>query len=463
MRPIFPLLLGFTLVLWAGVSFAAYPGDCTQNFQTPPVTYTVNYDVTTIDSITINSQGVGTLNQSLKPKPVTYYKYGWAHAYFESGAWHITYSIPVTSNHTQEGLQGSRTVSSLNVSEMLAAVPACDTPDPCQDKQGQPGAPIYVGMPYDAQYYENVGVCDNGCAAKPSSGPIANSYANDGSGFVIGPWTYTGTSCEEGVTESLPPQPPPDESCEAFTNACQAKCAGRAFQVDCNTGACECFGAPSYTPDPPLDPTTPTPDPGSPPVPGAQTPTPDPGGDPQLGAQIANQGKQINQGDAQLGQLGAINGKLGSIISNQAKQLGQGDTANDYARRQLGVQEEIRNKLAEMNQGEAPSLPDQPELDGSIPNDKNWTEYDDSQAAGQDQAQKEIDIAESAQTQSPFSLTLDTSGADACLSGPMMGTTVDICFNRPWMLTGYSIMQGILIGIGYLQAFMMVNRTVTGG
>lgn len=392
--------------------------------------------------------------------PHTWNNYQYAIVRMTAGGWtsHVTGSFSLLAGVSVPGTQDSDWSSThLNV-----AYPVCGTPpNPCEGKQGQDGATVYTNLPYDALTYEQTGICDDGCVAKPATGPILNSYASDGSGYIIGPWTYTGEQCETGVTSELPPQPPQENNDDAGKNACQDKCAGRAYQYDPITGECECFGAPG-TIDPPLEPTVPTPDPGSPSIPGAQTPTPDPGGDPQLGAQIANQAKQIGQGDAQLGQLGGINNKLSAVIGNQAKQLGQGDKILDYQRRQLGALEDIRNELAEDDNGEAPGLPDQPELDGSIPDTKNWTEYDDAEAIGQAQGQKQIDIIEGAQSDSPFSFGLNTSGADPCLSGPMFGRQIDICFNRPWMLTGYAIMNGITISVGYLQAFLMIQKVVTG-
>jgi len=342
-----------------------------------------------------------------------------------------------------------------------AALPGCPAANPCEEQQGQPGAFMYVGLPYDSQTYSETGICDNGCVAKPSAGVTSDTYADDGSGYIIGPWTYTGDQCEAGVTSDLPPQPPQEQIDDAADKVCAAKCAGRSYQYDPATGQCECFGAPGVI-EPPLEPTEPTTDPGSPPVPGAQTPATDPGGDPQLGAQIANQGKQIGQGDAQLGQLGAINNKLGAVISNQGKQIGQADKGLDYQRRQLDALEDIKNEMAKDDNADVPNLPDQPELDGSIPDTKNWTEHDDAEAVGQAQGQKQIDIIEDYQSDSPFTFGINTSGADPCLSGPMLGTQIDICFNRPWMLTGYAIMNGITISVGYLQAFLMIQKVVTG-
>lgn len=337
------------------------------------------------------------------------------------------------------------------------------TASQCLAKSGQLAAPIYVGLPYHAAYYDTAGLCVDSCQAKPQSGVTLDSYASDGSGYAVGPWSFTGAGCTAGVTPNPPAQPDPEDQCSAQRNVCEAQCVGRAYAFNCTDGSCDCFGAPGYTTDPPKNPITPTADPGSPNVPSSQTAATDPGvGGNQLGAQISNQAKQLAQGDSQLGQLGGINAKLGAVISNQAKQLGQGDTIIDYERRSLGVQEEIRNKLNEITNEEIPELPGDLELDGTIPDTKNWAEYNDAAAIGLTRAQKQIDEIEEAQIESPFNLTINTQGAVPYLSGPMFGRIIEIRFDRPWMQTGYSIMNAMLIGIGYLQGFLMVNRTFTG-
>lgn len=437
---------------------AAYPGDCAVGLYQVFSTLTGGGTVSGATGFTISSTGSVTLTgigaitkEGAKYMSVKLF-------FFENGSWKQSGGFSYTNIAAGFTIPPNfRQIANINstAAELGTACPA----QPCPKG---PGAPIYTGLPYDAAYYEQAGICDNGCVSKPASGPILNSYAQDGSGYLIGPWESTGEQCETGITAELPPQPQPEDQDDAGENACAAKCAGQAYQYDSATGSCECFGAPSYTTDPPQDPTVPTTDPGSPNVPAAQNPATDPGGDPQLGAQIANQGKQINQGDAQLGQLGAINNKLGAVISNQGKQFGQGDKIIDYQRRQLGALEDIRNNLAEEKNADIPGLPDQPELDGSIPDTKNWTEYDDAEAIGQAQGQKQIDIIENLESDSPFTFGLNTSGADPCLSGPLLGTQIDICFNRPWMLTGYAIMNGITISVGYLQAFLMIQKVITG-
>lgn len=336
----------------------------------------------------------------------------------------------------------------------------CQLESPCAAKANQESDPILVNLPFHAQYYQTVGICKDGCLQKPSGSVILDKFASDNSGYAVGPWAFTGGQCTEGVTPGIPQQPTPEQQCAALRSACESQCEGRAYTFDCSSGGCECFGAPGYTVDPPKEPTTPATDPGSPTVPAAQTPATDPGGDPQLGAQIANQGKQLGQGDAQLGQLGGINNKLSAVIANQGKQLGQGDDIIDYQRRQLGALEDIRNKLNEEGREEAPSLPGQGEYDTSIPDTKNWTEHDNHQQVGSDRAAREIQGIGS--TDSPLSFNISTSGATPALSGSLLGHTVEIRFDRPWMLTGYNIMKLALIGLGYLQVFLMINRTFTG-
>lgn len=352
----------------------------------------------------------------------------------------------------------------LQAQPVESTTPTCAAPvNPCLSKQDQDSDPILVGLPYNAQYYQTVGVCDNGCVQKPTGPVIVDQYANDGSGWAVGPWSFTGQQCTSGVTPEKPTQPPPEDQCTALRNACEAKCQGKAYVFDCNTGGCECFGSGGYTEDPPKNPTTPTTDPGSPTVPSPTTPTTDPGvGGNQLGAQISNQGKQINQGDAQLGQLGAINGKLGAVISNQGKQIGQADTQIDYARRQLGVTEEIRNTLEKWDNSENPGLPTVPEHDTEIPDTKNWTEHDDPAAVGAARANREIQKFGSLEP-SPLNFNVTANGSAPTLSGMMFGKQIEIRFDRPWMETGYAIMHALFIGIGYLQVFLMVHKVMTGG
>lgn len=349
----------------------------------------------------------------------------------------------------------------------------CGNVDPCLTKKDQPiyqdgqNYPVLTKLPYHAAYYQTVGVCIDSCVAKPVGPVILDQYASDNSGYTVGPFNFTGAQCTE-TTATPPPQPTPDEVCDNTRNACEAQCSGKSYQHNCEAGTCECFGAPSYNTDPPAEPTTPTADPGSPAVPSPQTAASDPGGDAQASAQISNQAKQLGQGDAQLAQLGAVNSKLGAVVSNQAKQLGQGDKILDYQRQQLGVSKDgnskldnINEKLDEMLNPEVPNLPEYGEIDGSLGDAKQWDEYDNVVEVGQERAGREIAIAESQKLETPLTFGFTTNGMSPVLSGQMMGKNIEIRFDRPWMETGYDIMHGIFIGLGYLQAFLMINSTFT--
>lgn len=443
-------------------AFAAYPGVCVLVLYTKTPGLTMNY--TTVASASLAADGTityPTQTTVLWGAGVNRIDFGVYWKETTGGAWNSKggsyHFFPNT--YTPSGANWKES-STLTAAAADAAYPGCV--GQCAAKTGQDSDPILVGLPYHAQYYQTVGLCSDGCVQKPDGPVILDQYASDGSGYTVGPWSYTGQDCTAGVTPPKPAQPTPEDQCEAQRNACEAQCAGRAYTHDCITGSCECFGSPGYTTDPPKDPTTPTPDPGGPNVPTPQTPATDPGvGGNQLGAQIANQGKQLSQGDAQLGQLGAINSKLGAVISNQGKQLGQGDTMIDYQRRQLGVQEEIRNDINKFFEGDTPGLPEQPTLDTGLGDSKNWTEHDDPNAVGQDRASREITRMQNV-PDTPLNLSFSLAQPDPALRGTMFGRELEIRFDRPWMETGYDIMHAIFIGVGYLQVFLMINRTFTG-
>lgn len=473
------LLIAMGIFCCANDLYAAWPGACTivahvANCSSPN---SGNYSLGT--GVTYNPSTGSFSGYTYKTEYLTnpnVCSVTWASYYKESEGttWVLkSQSTAVLHHPYPPDLLDSIRVTSLSPLTLNSLYPTCSSVPHCRDKRGQSidssdSYPIYTGLPYHAQYYQTVGLCVNGCKAVPSGPVILDQYASDGSGYTVGPWSYTGDECVPSVTPSPPPQPSPEELCENQKNACAAKCSGKAYSVDCNAGSCECFGAPSYNTDPPLEPTTPEENPSAPPVPANQTPQSDPGGDAQLGAQINNQAKQIDQGNAQLGQLGAVNSKLGAVIGNQAKQIGQGDKMLDYQRQQLGATKDgnstlkdIDDKLDEMLTSDVPSLPSHNEIDGSLGDEKDWNQYDNIDQVGEDKANRAIAIAEKQDLQSPLNFNITTTGSSPVLSGQMMGRTVEIRFDRPWMETGYSIMHAIFIGIGYLQAFLMINSTFT--
>lgn len=367
---------------------------------------------------------------------------------------------------------GSSTVISPSVYSQVSQYLTCG-PD-CTAKTNQEAAPVFIGLPYHLPYYETVGLCVDQCEAKPITPPgqagiVTSGFASDGSGYTIGPWTYTGQQCVAGVHSTPPEQPAPEDQCSALRNACEAQCQGRSYGVNCENGECICLDAPSYNTDPPLEPTTPTPTPNNTPAPQPdQTAAADPGGDLQQSAQIANQAKQITQNNQIKNELGAVNGKLDALNSNLAKQIGQADKLNDYERQELGVLKDIRQDVKDVEKAikdftAAPNngLPGYGETDNGLGTDKNWTEFDNPDQVGEDRFNRVKQQIQ--QYDNPVSFDVTTNGSSPVLSGEMFGRTIQIRFDRPWMETGYSIMHALFIGIGYLQVFLMVNRHLFSG
>lgn len=450
-------ILSFTFV--AQRSDAAYPGVCSVTIHYVTNTGNMGY----YESVWTVNTGTGTVSRVNGAFATGAYSSVVVSIYWkdtEGGQWQLKATASGYTGNVAS-LPGMDAGLASNYQNFLAGYSCAN----CQPKTGQPifddenGYPVLVGLPYHAAYYVTVGVCIDQCKAVPVGPVILDQYASDGSGYTVGPFSFDGTPCNPS-TSAPPAQPSPEDVCSNTRNACEAQCEGKAYQHSCDTGSCECFGAPSYNTDPPAEPTTPTPDPGSPNVPSPQTAASDPGGDAQTSAQLSNQAKQLGQGDAQLGQLGAMNGKLGAVISNQAKQLGQGDKIIDYQRQQLGTLKDIKDKLNENDNLTNPGVPGQLELDSSLGDSKNWTEHDNPDDVGHARASREISNMASVPS-NPLNFEIQTSSSSV-LSGVVRGHTIEIPFNRSWMETMYSIMKVILIGLGYLQVFFMINRTLIG-
>lgn len=475
MKTLFFVLTVTIFVFVSRETLAAYPGQCQTLVYYQTSTPTYNGTVDLVSNATPGQNGTLTLQYTNYTKP-TYIFGSLAYVFNDNGTWatkDIKNNLMMAQNIPATRVYG------FDHASIQAAYGDCPAPNPCLGKQGAPiyedslGYPSLTNLPYHAPYYQTVGVCIDGCKAAPSGPVILNQYADDGSGWTVAPFTFTGAPCDS-QTENPPPQPPPEDVCSHIRNACEAQCAGKSYDYDCDTGGCSCTGAPSYNTDPPLAPVEPDVDPGSPQLPSNQTATPDPGGDAQLGAQISNQSKQIEQSNAELGQLGALNSKLGAVINNQGKMIGQLDKGLDYQRQGLGVSKdilasqkegngvlgEINDKLDILTNPEVPGFPGYGDMDdGSLGDAKNWTEYDDAASVGASRAQNEINRMPS--TQTPLNFGITTNGATPVLSGTVLGSTIEIRFDRPWMQTGYSLMHAIFIGVGYLQAFLMINSTFT--
>ena len=122
----------------------------------------------------------------------------------------------------------------------------------------------------------------------------------------------------------------------------------------------------------------------------------------------------------------------------------------------------ITSKLDEMKTDlEVPAVP---EYESGRDPDKDYTEYDDSAGLATDRAGDDVVEATLSPSESPITGQVDVTSANHCISGDLTlrgsSVPVNICFDKPWMVQGYNIMRPILIGIGYLQVALMLNRAI---
>jgi len=129
-----------------------------------------------------------------------------------------------------------------------------------------------------------------------------------------------------------------------------------------------------------------------------------------------------------------------------------------------GAIDKIGEKIDSMKETYTP--PAQPEYSDEFgENQEVWSELLDPKLAAETKANLDkAALLEPAQGPAAPSIITTTVDASACMEGDIhVGHTVkhvQICFNKPWMMTGYAIMKPIMIVIGYLQVAMMLNRAV---
>ena len=110
------------------------------------------------------------------------------------------------------------------------------------------------------------------------------------------------------------------------------------------------------------------------------------------------------------------------------------------------------------------TVPDVPEFNSDLPTDDNYTEYENGEQLATDSATTYAqDNLIYDPDSSPINAEITASG-DPCINGNIslhgQSIPIAICFNKPWMLTGYSIMKILMIGIGYLQTAILLNKAI---
>jgi hypothetical protein len=206
--------------------------------------------------------------------------------------------------------------------------------------------------------------------------------------------------------------------------------------------------------DPADDPTTPDPD---------KT-------DPYSPAIKENTDKLIEQNNQQNAMLNTVNQNLENIANNQvAQNQNQQDDLSWLGNIMKGVERAIE-KMADALEDLKPepettdiAPPDQPEWDSDLPDDYDYEEFDDYEGlAGQTSSETQSNINDIINANPNPVTSSITANGNACIDGTITlngnNKNIQICFDRPWMLQGYAIMRLILIGIGYIQVAMMLNR-----
>lgn len=237
---------------------------------------------------------------------------------------------------------------------------------------------------------------------------------------------------------------------------------------------------PALTPpdnDDPANPPQTTPDP---------TPTPDPADTPdQQNLEVLqtinnNQNNIVNQNNQSNVYLSNVAQNIQNINNNQTvlnnsiNELGKQLAAQSKAEvaaaqgaskgelKIAGEIEEVQGILNSMKYtGEVPSADDY-DFDGTIEGyGYNYSEYGEAGPLAETKATTDSTGIYNSYKDDPlpFNTSL-TASADACLNGSIHNTTVNICFDKPWMLTGFGLMKIILIGVGYLQTAMLLNRAI---
>jgi len=281
-------------------------------------------------------------------------------------------------------------------------------------------------------------------------------------------------------------------NCEDLDNICKDSCSGHGgvLDQDCfidNTGSGEtsivtCTCNDEFEPvisDPGDEPPTPI-DNDQQPAPAPTIPpedTPDETSNRWLEAIKSNTDSLVNQGNIDK-QYQA------NIAENQRRTVNNLDAVNQNIQTLGSLQNVTNTKLdnieaaiKESGGDTAPQnidfsplgfdgeVPDVPNFDITLPTEHDYTEYDDSSTLASDEATSTFnDITTDPNNVSPINAQITASSQNACIDGSFtirgISKPVSICFDRPWMLQGYAIMKVILIGIGYLQSAMLLNRGI---
>jgi hypothetical protein len=174
--------------------------------------------------------------------------------------------------------------------------------------------------------------------------------------------------------------------------------------------------------------------------------------------------------------VGESNRLLGQIATNQATLQDELRFSGDRA--EIGVGQinrnlgEIGDTLGDIKgllEGEdngtgagEETMPTVPLFDADLTSYGDFTALDDASALATERAILDTDAIPP--PSEPPILPSVTASGQPCISGHITVSgrpiPVDICFNEPWMETGYAIMKIIFIGLAYIQTAILLNKAI---
>jgi hypothetical protein len=291
------------------------------------------------------------------------------------------------------------------------------------------------------------------------------------------------TDCPHGYIEDQASCAGRCKDCSDHYMDCQEECSTRGgIQVEgctydetsgfdatclCNDGYLAPVLQPSDTPTIPDD-KIPQPDPTD----------PDPSKtDPYSEAIKKNLDTVIAQNNDRKDQLSNIAGNISKGVDNQAKQTqGINDQIGKGNELLEGINKTSKEVLDELkkDKGIEPDsslsgAPGQPEYNTDLDPEGtyNLNEYSDPLEAAINRSSEEVIWLNNQidNQQTPVQASITATG-DACLNGTVTlhghQKALSICFDKPWMLQGYALMKIVLVGCGYIQVIMMLNRALLG-
>lgn len=487
------ILAVMAFFLFPSVSFSAYPGECSFAQVSCRSTSISERWITPVTTVTFDKTG-GTVAFSGGTYSTTYQTAYWCGAavwYFENGSWIIKPNTSIIAK------SATPTLANTNHTDYTGAHSIAPTIT-CAD------------LPCDEGFEKINGECVPKCLETQVRNPVGDCVVCPSETFMLGGYClplcpYGQNYTPEGIYNNpvtgtcVGPPCGPDEI--LIEGKCKSQCTN-GLQLDINTGSCsvicpegthnisptqcqkDCKSWQSYDVstdscidvEKPLE-ETPTPTPEETPTPPGETaPDTTPAPEPET---ADNNGEEWlkaikKNSDKELGALANIDENVKRSVDNQVVIDGKLGAINSNLGKAVDILGDISNKTGDETEGpeidtSLSGAPGQPEYNTDLDPEGNYNinEYSDPLEAAINRSAEEVLFMNGMidNQQTPVQASITATG-DACLNGTVTihgnQKALSICFDKPWMLQGYALMKIVLVGCGYIQVIMMLNRALLG-